>query len=68
MIAVFEGRDRGAHRAALMLQGGLALFIAGRADSPAAGIDAAGEAIDSGRARRWLERLREFAARRAVAS
>ena len=35
--AVFDGRDRGAHRAALILQCGLALFIAGRAASIAAG-------------------------------
>jgi anthranilate phosphoribosyltransferase len=59
--AVLEGRDRGAHRAALVLQSGLALFIAGRAGSPAAGIALAGETIDSGRARAWLERLQQFA-------
>jgi anthranilate phosphoribosyltransferase len=59
--AVFEGRDRGAHRAALALQSGLALFIAGRAASPVAGIALAGETIDSGRAQAWLERLRQFA-------
>ena len=59
--AVLEGRDRGAHRAALVLQSGLALFIAGRAGSPAAGIALAGETIDSGRAQAWLERLQQFA-------
>jgi anthranilate phosphoribosyltransferase len=58
---VFEGRDRGAHRAALALQSGLASFIAGRAESPAAGIALAGETLDSGRAAAWLERLRQFA-------
>lgn len=58
--AVFEGRDRGAHRAALALQSGLALFIAGRAASPVAGIALAGETIDSGRAQAWLERLQQF--------
>jgi anthranilate phosphoribosyltransferase len=59
--AVFEGRDRGAHRSALLLQSGLALFIAGRAGSPAAGIARAGETLDSGRAAEWLERLQQFA-------
>ena len=59
--AVFEGRDRGAHRAALALQSGLALFIAGRAQSPAAGIALAGDTLDSGRAAAWLERLQQFA-------
>ncbi|HEY3850488.1 MAG TPA: anthranilate phosphoribosyltransferase [Steroidobacteraceae bacterium] len=59
--AVFEGRDRGAHRAALALQSGLALFIAGRAESPAAGIAFAGETLDGGRAAAWLERLQKFA-------
>ena len=59
--AVLEGRDRGAHRAALVLQSGLALFIAGRAGTPAAGIALACDTIDSGRAHTWLERLRQFA-------
>jgi anthranilate phosphoribosyltransferase len=59
---VFEGRDRGAHRAALVLQCGMALFIAGRADSIPAGIEAAGSALDSGRALQWLRQLEQFAA------
>jgi anthranilate phosphoribosyltransferase len=59
---VFEGRDRGAHRAALVLQCGLALFIAGRADSIPAGIEVAGSALDSGRALQWLRQLEQFAA------
>jgi anthranilate phosphoribosyltransferase len=58
---VFEGRERGAHRAALSLQCGLALYIARRANSIAAGIEAAGAALDSGRASQWLRRLQEFA-------
>ena len=60
--AVFDARDRGPHRAALTLQCGLALYIAGRAASIASGIELAGAAIDSGQARRWLQRLRQFAA------
>jgi anthranilate phosphoribosyltransferase len=61
LLEVFEGRDRGAHRAALVLQCGLALYIAGRTGSIAAGIDAAGAALDSGRAAAWLGRLRAWA-------
>ncbi|MGO9512465.1 MAG: anthranilate phosphoribosyltransferase [Steroidobacteraceae bacterium] len=60
--AVFDARDRGAHRAALTLQCGLALFIAGRTASIASGIDLAAATIDSGQAHRWLERLQQFAA------
>ena len=62
LLAVFEGRDRGAHFAALALQCGLALFIAGRAASIQIGIEQAQGAVQSGRAERWLRRLRQFAA------
>ena len=62
LLEVFTGRDRGAHFAALTLQSGLALFIAGRAASIHSGIDLARTAIDSGRAWQWLEGLRQFAA------
>jgi anthranilate phosphoribosyltransferase len=64
--AVFDARDRGAHRAALILQCGLALFIAGRAASIASGIEIAGAGIDSGRARQWLQGLQRFAAASAT--
>jgi anthranilate phosphoribosyltransferase len=60
--AVFEGHDRGAHRAALILQSGLALYIAGRAQSIAAGIELAAAVLDSGRALRWLTHLQRYAA------
>lgn len=59
---VFTARDRGAHRSALVLQCGLALSIAGRAPSIAAGIDLANSALDSGRALQWLRQLQAFAA------
>jgi anthranilate phosphoribosyltransferase len=62
--AVFDARDRGPHRAALTLQCGLALYIAGRAGSIASGVGTAGAAIDSGQAQQWLLRLRQFAAER----
>ena len=61
LFAVFEGRDRGAHCAALVLQCGLALFVAGRAASIQSGIDLARAALESGRANEWLLRLRQFA-------
>jgi anthranilate phosphoribosyltransferase len=61
LLDVFAGRDRGAHCAALLLQSGLALFIAGRAATIQAGIDMARSALDSGRADEWLRRLRQFA-------
>ena len=62
MRAVFAGHDTGPHRDALVLQCGLALHIAGRSASVAAGIRAGGEALDSGRARDWLGRLEQFSA------
>jgi len=61
LLDVFEGRDRGAHLDTLVLQCGLALMIAGRAQSTAAGIALARAAIDSGKALAWLQRLRAFA-------
>src|ERR1700684_1244721 len=62
LLEVFAGRDRGAHFAALALQCGLALFIAGRAVSIQAGVDTAQAAVNSGRAQEWLGRLRHYAA------
>ena len=61
LLDVFEGRDRGPHLDALLLQCGLALMIAGRAQSIAAGIASARAVIDSGGALAWLQRLRAFA-------
>jgi anthranilate phosphoribosyltransferase len=62
LLEVFEGRDRGAHHAALALQCGLALYIAGRTATIHAGVEQARAAVDSGRALQWLVRLRQFAA------
>jgi anthranilate phosphoribosyltransferase len=59
---VFEGHDRGPHRAALVLQCGLALHIAGRADSIPAGIGMAASSLDSGQALRWLRQFEDYAA------
>ena len=66
LCEVFDGRDRGPHMAALTLQSGLALHIAGRAASVAEGIAAARATIESGRASAWLARLRRFAASRVA--
>jgi anthranilate phosphoribosyltransferase len=61
LIDVFEGRDRGPHLDTLVLQCGLALLIAGRAQSIAGGIALARAVVDSGKALAWLQRLRAFA-------
>ena len=61
LLDVFEGRDHGPHLDALVLQCGLALMIAGRAQSIAEGIALARAVIDSGKALAWLQRLRAFA-------
>lgn len=61
LLDVFEGRDQGPHRDTLVLQCGLALMIAGRAQSIAEGIALARAVIDSGKALAWLQRLRAFA-------
>ena len=62
LIEVFERRDRGAHFDAITLQSGIALHIAARAPSVAAGIEQARAAIDGGTAAQWLQRLRRWSA------
>jgi anthranilate phosphoribosyltransferase len=62
ILEVFDGKDRGAHLSALLLQAGMALAIGGRASSIAGGIARAREAVASGEARAWLHRLQRFAA------
>jgi anthranilate phosphoribosyltransferase len=66
LLDVFDGKDRGAHLSALLLQAGMALTIAGRASSIGAGIARARAAIESGNARAWLRRLQQFAAGRSA--
>lgn len=61
LMDVFEGRDQGPHLDTLVLQCGLALMIAGRAQSIAGGIALARAVVDSGKALAWLQRLRAFA-------
>jgi anthranilate phosphoribosyltransferase len=61
--AVFEGRDRGPHRDALVLNAALALEVTGAATSAAAGVAAAREALERGDAARLLARIAAFGAR-----
>jgi len=58
--AVLDGRDRGAHRDALVLGAGLVLELTGRSSDLAAGIASARQVLDDGRAAALLERLRAF--------
>jgi len=55
---VLEGEE-GPCRDVVVLNAAAALFVAGRVPSIKEGIEAAREAIDSGRAREALEKLRE---------
>jgi anthranilate phosphoribosyltransferase len=57
---VFERRDAGAHRDALLLNAALVLEVTGRASTTVAGIEATAAAIDRGDAARLLGRLAEF--------
>lgn len=58
--AVFDGRDRGAHRDALLLGTALVLELTGRATETRTAVAVAADAIDSGRAAALLERLARF--------
>jgi anthranilate phosphoribosyltransferase len=58
--AVFEGQDRGAHRAALVMGAALALEVTGTESDPRRAARRAEAVIDDGSARRLLERLATF--------
>ena len=60
--AVLTGEQHGPHRDALLLGAALALEIVGRVDRPRDGVRLAKEAIDSGAARRTLDKLAAFGA------
>ncbi len=55
--AVLAGEDRGAARAAVVVNAAAAFYVADRADSLAEGAQAAAESIDSGAAAAALDRL-----------
>jgi anthranilate phosphoribosyltransferase len=59
---VFEGRDHGAHRHAILLNAALVLELTGRASSPLEAMQQAAAAIDSGRAADVLKKLAAFGA------
>ena len=60
--AVLTGEQHGPHRDSLLLGTALALEIVGRVDQPRDGVHLAKEAIDSGAARRTLDKLAAFGA------
>ncbi len=60
MRGILEGHVAGAKRDIVLANAGAAIYVAGEADSLAAGVDAARESIDSGAAAARLEALREF--------
>jgi anthranilate phosphoribosyltransferase len=58
--AVLEGRDRSAHRNAIVLQAALVLELMGRAQSPREAARMAEDAIEAGAGRVLLEKLAAF--------
>jgi anthranilate phosphoribosyltransferase len=54
--AVLSGKQRGVERSLVQLNAGAALYVGGAADSIAAGVSKAGEALDSGAAAELLDR------------
>lgn len=59
LLRVINGEDRGAARAIVVLNAGAAIYVAGLSETLAAGVERAGEAIDSGGAARKLQLLLE---------
>ncbi|HUG39888.1 MAG TPA: anthranilate phosphoribosyltransferase [Longimicrobiales bacterium] len=59
ILEVFRGEGNAAARAAVTLNAGAAVYIAGRADSLEGGVRAAEQALDEGAGLAGLERLRE---------
>jgi anthranilate phosphoribosyltransferase len=62
--AVLEGRQRGAHRNAIILQAALVLELLDKVSSPIDAARMAEDAIESGAGRKMLERLAAFGARK----
>jgi anthranilate phosphoribosyltransferase len=58
--AVLEGRDRGAHRNAVVLQAALVLELLGKAATPREAASKVEDAIESGAGRILLEKLTQF--------
>jgi anthranilate phosphoribosyltransferase len=60
LTAVLEGRDRTAHRNAIVLQAALVLELLGKAESARAAARMAEDAIDSGAGKHVLEKIAAF--------
>ena len=60
---VLEGRDKGAHRNALLMGAALALEVSGNATSPKVAVETAAHAIDSGAAKATLAKIAAFGSR-----
>jgi anthranilate phosphoribosyltransferase len=60
--AVFDGRDRGPHRDAVLLNAALALEVCGAVPDATTGLEAAAGAIEDGAAARLLGKLAAFGA------
>ena len=56
---VFSGEDKGAHRDALTMGTSLVLEVLGEVDEPKAGVEAAAETLDSGKADELINDLRK---------
>jgi anthranilate phosphoribosyltransferase len=63
--AVLEGRDRSAHRNAIVLQAALVLELLGKAQSPRDAAQMAEDAIEAGAGKLMLEKLAAFGQRTA---
>jgi anthranilate phosphoribosyltransferase len=61
--AVFNGEDRGAYRDALLLNAALVLELTGHAHTPLDAARLASDAIETGQARAFLQKLAAFGAR-----
>jgi anthranilate phosphoribosyltransferase len=59
ITAILEGLEEGGALTATLLNAGAALYVAGLAPGIAEGVERARESVESGAARRTLERLRE---------
>ncbi|MCD8155003.1 MAG: anthranilate phosphoribosyltransferase [Clostridiales bacterium] len=54
-LEILDGRDRGTRRNAVCMNAGCSIYLAGKAETPEAGVRMAEELIDSGAAKRKLE-------------
>lgn len=64
--AVLEGRDRSAHRNAIVLQAALVLELLGKAESPRAAARMAEDAIEAGAGKLLLQKIAAFGTRQVA--